>query len=363
MNAQELRNLQEAYLEVYDLDEKSVSWDTGKTASGVSPRDAAARRQAELQSSSNPADKVRASQVGAIRSNMRAAIQQTGTTSPNQLRSAGPIASQRFKNAAIRQRGGSPSSVPIKTVPGLKDANKSAQTRRGGGSSAQGVGSPSGTTGRFQVGGGQGYGISGIKLANSFDPFDIVIGHLLDEGYADTEQAALKIMVNMSEEWRENIVEAEVLSKLGGVEGTGVGKDFKKRSWTDTEKSRYSSYKKPAAPTAAPAPAAAQKNNEFTKSGNMKQKVHTSGTVPGADGNYRAQSAQDKFYRSIASDNAADDIISWNKYDRNDPKVKQAAKDWADTHYRQNTALDTNDPNYDPRSTKYPDFSKFKRAQ
>ena len=250
MNAQELRNLQEAYLEVYDLDEKSVSWDTGKTASGVSPRDAAARRQAELQSSSNPADKVRASQVGAIRSNMRAAIQQTGTTSPNQLRSAGPIASQRFKNAAIRQRGGSPSSVPIKTVPGLKDANKSAQTRRGGGSSAQGVGSPSGTTGRFQVGGGQGYGISGIKLANSFDPFDIVIGHLLDEGYADTEQAALKIMVNMSEEWRENIIEAEVLAKKDDVEGTGTGANWKAKSWTNTEKSRYSSYKKPAAPAA-----------------------------------------------------------------------------------------------------------------
>ena len=203
------------------------------------------------------------------------------------------------------------------------------------------------------------------NLTNSYDLYDIILSHLLDEGYVETQEQAEAIMVNMSEEWRENIVEAEVLSKLGGVEGTGVGKDFKKRSWTDTEKSRYSSYKKPTAPTAAPtaAPAAAQKNNEFTKSGNMKQKVHTSGTVAGADGNYRAQSAKDKHYRSIASNDAADDIISWNKYDRNDPKVKQAAKDWADTHYRQNTALDTNDPNYNPRSIKYPDFSKFKRAQ
>ena len=43
--------------------------------------------------------------------------------------------------------------------------------------------------------------------ANSFDPFDVVIGHLLDEGYADTEEAALVIMANMSEEWRESIVE------------------------------------------------------------------------------------------------------------------------------------------------------------
>jgi hypothetical protein len=250
MDTQNIHNLQEAYLEVYDLDEKSVSWDTGKTASGVSPRDAAARRQAELQSSSNPADKVRASQVGAVRSNMRAAIQQTGTTSPNQLRSAGPIASQRFKNAAIRQRGGSPASVPVRTVPGLKPANQAAQARRGGGSTAQGVGSPSGTTGRFQVGGGQGYGISGIKLADEYDLYDIILSHLLDEGYAETQEQAEVIMVNMGEEWRGSIVEAEVLAKKGGVEGTGTGENWKAKSWTDTEKSRYSSYKKPTAPAA-----------------------------------------------------------------------------------------------------------------
>ena len=44
-------------------------------------------------------------------------------------------------------------------------------------------------------------------LTQSFDPFDAVLGHLIDEGYADTEQAALQIMANMSEEWRESIVE------------------------------------------------------------------------------------------------------------------------------------------------------------
>jgi len=37
--------------------------------------------------------------------------------------------------------------------------------------------------------------------------FDIIKGHLLDEGYADTEQAALAIMANMSEEWKQSIVE------------------------------------------------------------------------------------------------------------------------------------------------------------
>jgi hypothetical protein len=43
--------------------------------------------------------------------------------------------------------------------------------------------------------------------ANSFDPFDTIKGHLLDERYADTEEAALKIMANMSEEWKQSIVE------------------------------------------------------------------------------------------------------------------------------------------------------------
>jgi hypothetical protein len=51
------------------------------------------------------------------------------------------------------------------------------------------------------------------SIVSSFDPFDVVIGHLLDEGYADTEEAALAIMANMSGEWRESIVEAQVANR------------------------------------------------------------------------------------------------------------------------------------------------------
>ena len=39
------------------------------------------------------------------------------------------------------------------------------------------------------------------------DLFDIVKGHLMSEGFADTEEAALAIMANMSEEWRKSIIE------------------------------------------------------------------------------------------------------------------------------------------------------------
>ena len=40
--------------------------------------------------------------------------------------------------------------------------------------------------------------------------YDIILSHLIDEGYADTEEAAERIMVNMSEEWRESIVETRM---------------------------------------------------------------------------------------------------------------------------------------------------------
>jgi len=48
------------------------------------------------------------------------------------------------------------------------------------------------------------------SIVSGFDLFDVVKGHLLDEGYADTEEAALAIMANMSEEWRESIVSEAV---------------------------------------------------------------------------------------------------------------------------------------------------------
>jgi len=44
----------------------------------------------------------------------------------------------------------------------------------------------------------------------SYDLYDIILEHLIDEGYADTEDSALAIMVNMSEEWRESIVETRM---------------------------------------------------------------------------------------------------------------------------------------------------------
>jgi hypothetical protein len=43
--------------------------------------------------------------------------------------------------------------------------------------------------------------------AESFDLFDTILEYLVAEGYADTNENALVIMANMSEEWRESIIE------------------------------------------------------------------------------------------------------------------------------------------------------------
>ena len=54
---------------------------------------------------------------------------------------------------------------------------------------------------------------SGARMPQkeSFDLYDVILSHLLDEGYADTNEAAIAIMTNMSEEWRQSIVESDAL--------------------------------------------------------------------------------------------------------------------------------------------------------
>ena len=46
-----------------------------------------------------------------------------------------------------------------------------------------------------------------LRQQEEVSVYDIVLSHLLDEGYADTVESAEGIMLNMSEEWRESIVE------------------------------------------------------------------------------------------------------------------------------------------------------------
>ena len=48
-------------------------------------------------------------------------------------------------------------------------------------------------------------------MGEDVDLYDLIKGHLIDEGFADTEEAAHSIMANMSEEWRQSIVEGSCM--------------------------------------------------------------------------------------------------------------------------------------------------------
>ncbi len=53
----------------------------------------------------------------------------------------------------------------------------------------------------------RGMQVTDTSLDEEYDLYDIILSHLLDEGYADTEDSALVIMANMSEDWRDSICE------------------------------------------------------------------------------------------------------------------------------------------------------------
>ena len=82
----------------------------------------------------------------------------------------------------------------------------------------------------------------GVNLAASVDIFDLVKGHLLDEGYADSEEGAMVIMTNMSEQWRKSILEAHGVEILDEISKELATKAFANRAtrafeMDDTEES------------------------------------------------------------------------------------------------------------------------------
>jgi len=57
------------------------------------------------------------------------------------------------------------------------------------------------------------------EMKEEVNLFDVILEHLVAEGYADHNKAALAIMANMSEEWRQSIVENRGMSYSGGKPG------------------------------------------------------------------------------------------------------------------------------------------------
>jgi hypothetical protein len=67
-----------------------------------------------------------------------------------------------------------------------------------------------------------------LNMEMEYDTFDTVLEYLVAEGYADTEESALVIMANMSEEWREEILEGKTDRPLGYMHSFARGMKQKK---------------------------------------------------------------------------------------------------------------------------------------
>ena len=83
-------------------------------------------------------------------------------------------------------------------------------------------------------------GLRGRRKLNAgmeYDTFDAILEHLVAEGYADTNESALAIMANMSEGWRESIVEAAADQSNKQIE-KGVKTTYKAGNVLDNDRSR-----------------------------------------------------------------------------------------------------------------------------
>jgi hypothetical protein len=91
--------------------------------------------------------------------------------------------------------------------------------------------------------------MSDVDVRESHDFFDVVLSHLLDEGYCDSQESAIAMMTSMSEEWIDSII-SEAPFQISGphsttIDGTkldyepsNVGKPYqnKKRAQTRADK-------------------------------------------------------------------------------------------------------------------------------
>jgi len=189
MNSQELRNLQEAYIDVYDdIMEKEDSPYEKASDAALDARYGYGRASGDKRSFGRAAN--RSSAAAALRAIRRGERSGSGTS-----REAG---SDAVHQGWARTAKTSADQTPDKKERRAKLANTSYSNL------------PDDEKEKDRV------SFDAVRATynrnktqkEEFDIYDIILSHLIDEGYADTEQAAEAIMVNMSEDWRESICEA-----------------------------------------------------------------------------------------------------------------------------------------------------------
>ena len=178
MNSQELRALQEAYSQVYELDENRMDSRMGKKPTPpATPTGGKTHSIKDLTPSKPPSPKEKAKARKAL------GLDEAGTAT-------GPRLTDAYDKPPY---GDDLKSKPTKKGPKMK----------------------------------------GVVRKEETDLFDYILEHLVAEGYADTNKAALAIMANMSGEWRESIVEGEEKKEEPQKPFTGEGPK-KPKGWRPT---------------------------------------------------------------------------------------------------------------------------------
>ena len=183
MDSQDLRNLSEAYNSVYE-------------ATGRDEMIAANIRRAKSTDRtvrtpggpvSTPGGPVKTPTPGPVAQAPKPAGGLLGTLDKAARDTAGKVGEVIGREKA--------KSVPGANLPILGDVIKNEGGRRGRNQGQQMYDKAKETVGGL------------LKQNYEFDNFDIILEYLVAEGYADTNENALVIMANMSEEWKETILE------------------------------------------------------------------------------------------------------------------------------------------------------------
>jgi len=180
MNSQDYRNLQEAYLNVYEQEE-ALDEGIGSAIKGLFGK----KKEPEAQKPLSRGAELR-QKYGTETSPKRQILDRTGAKAKRDKEKYGDSTYSR--------------SVATNSAAEHERYLRAGYSKYGAGEGSGGQG------GSGERGGGNAARRRAEKLNNSYDLFDYMMEYLIDEGYADTNENALVIMTNMSEEWRESIL-------------------------------------------------------------------------------------------------------------------------------------------------------------
>jgi hypothetical protein len=170
MNSQDFRNLQEAYNQVYELDENRMASRMEKMPTAPAKVGKATHSIKDLATSKppTPEEKAKARKALGLNEISNAKVAAVSKARQNNVNKA----FDKLDDSRV-------SSQNLATAISKQQKNQRLSSKRD-------------------------------KRNEEVDLYDIILSHLLDEGYADTYESAERIMVNMSEEWRDSIIETRL---------------------------------------------------------------------------------------------------------------------------------------------------------